>query len=412
MNETRIAFNCGTREAHTTARPFLPLLHLMEYLLSVRSAGSGVSCAILGAPAFGVRQSSAALAKDRKRLSQTQSLQAIPSLKSKRQRTGALQKLALVSGALRDNLCRVAQLQFILLLCFCLSPFTLPAAHGLAGVEHVVVIGVDGLGSQGLRRAHTPHISSLRKNGASTLLAKAVMPTSSSPNWASMIMGAGPDLHGVTSNDWQPWKFERAPTCVGSGGIFPTIFGVLREQRPTAHIAVFHDWKDFGRLLETNAPNMMKHVKDAIETTETAITYLRTNKPHFLFIHFDGVDHAGHGFGWTSPQYDKALELTDSLIGGILQALDSAGMTDNTIVLVTADHGGKGTKHGGDTPEEREIPWILKGPGVRRGVALRSAVNTFDTAPTLAFIFGLKAPDCWTGKPVLEAFESSRSSAR
>jgi len=37
-------------------------------------------------------------------------------------------------------------------------------------------------------------------------------------------------------------------------------------ERPDAVIAVFHDWKDFGRLLETNAPNVLKHVKDVIET--------------------------------------------------------------------------------------------------------------------------------------------------
>lgn len=284
------------------------------------------------------------------------------------------------------------------------DPAPLHAAPGLAGVEHVVVIGVDGLGSEGLRRVNPPHLARLRKSGASTLSARAVMPTSSSPNWASMIMGAGPDLHGVTSNDWQPWKFDRAPTAVGSGGIFPTIFGTLREQRPSAVIGVFHDWKDFGRLLETNAPNVLKHVKDAIETTDAAIKYLRQSKPHFLFVHFDGVDHAGHAFGWTSPQYDKALELADSLLGAILDTLESSALTDKTVVLVTADHGGKGMRHGGPSNEELEIPWIIKGPGVRPGVEIRSAVNTFDTAPTLAHLFGINAPECWVGKPVLEAF--------
>ena len=299
-------------------------------------------------------------------------------------------------------LCAVSYLLF--------DPAPLHAAPGLAGVEHVVVIGVDGLGSEGLRRVNPPHLARLRKSGASTLSARAVMPTSSSPNWASMIMGAGPDLHGVTSNDWQPWKFDRAPTTVGSGGIFPTIFGTLREQRPEAVIGVFHDWKDFGRLLETNAPNVLKHVKDAIETADAAIKYLRQSKPHFLFIHFDGVDHAGHAFGWTSPHYDKALELTDSLIGAILETLDNAGLTEKTVVLVTADHGGKGMRHGGPSNEELEIPWIIKGPGVRSGLEIRSAVNTFDTAPTLAHIFGLKPPTCWIGQPVREAFlESSPS---
>ena len=294
----------------------------------------------------------------------------------------------------------------------CLAFITDCPAAGPPGAEHVVVIGVDGLGAAYLPRAVTPNLNKLMKSGAWTLHARAVMPSSSSPNWASMIMGAGPDLHGVTSNDWMPDKFDVKPAAVGSGGIFPTIFGVLREQRPDAVIGVFHDWKDFGRLLETNAPNVLKHVKDALETTEAAIKYLRENKPHFLFIHFDGVDHAGHAFGWSSPQYVKAVELTDSLIGAILDALDAAALTEKTAVLVTADHGGKGQKHGGNSPEELQIPWILKGPGVRRGAELRSVVNTFDTAPTLAFMLGLKPPACWIGQPVHEAFLKPESAPR
>ena len=288
-----------------------------------------------------------------------------------------------------------------------------PALSALAApVAHVVVIGVDGLGSAGVRNAEAPKLRELMKAGAWTLKARAVMPSSSSPNWASMIMGAGPDVHGVTSNDWMPDKFDVKPATVGSGGIFPTIFGVVREQRPEAAIAVFHDWKDFGRLLETNAPNKLQHVKDAIETTEAAIKNFKAMKPDFLFIHFDGVDHAGHAFGWTSPQYLKAVELTDSLISGILDAIAESGLKDNTVVLITADHGGKGKKHGGASPEELEIPWLLSGPGVAAGREIQSVVNTYDTAPTLALLLGVKPPACWIGRPVSEAFAETGPKAK
>src|SRR3954470_14067976 len=113
--------------------------------------------------------------------------------------------------------------------------------------QRAVLLGIDGLGSKGLASAHTPNIDSLRRNGAWTLHARGVMPTSSSPNWASMIMGAGPEQHGVTSNDWKPDQFDIAPVCTGRGGIFPTIFGVLREKRPDAKLACFHEWDGFGR---------------------------------------------------------------------------------------------------------------------------------------------------------------------
>jgi hypothetical protein len=61
------------------------------------------------------------------------------------------------------------------------------------------------------------------KVGVSTLHARAVMPTVSSPNWASMIMEAEPEQHAITTDDWKLNKFEIRPTVVGSGGTFPTI---------------------------------------------------------------------------------------------------------------------------------------------------------------------------------------------
>src|SRR2546425_11801985 len=71
------------------------------------------------------------------------------------------------------------------------------------GVEHVVIIGVDGMSPTGVEVAKTPHMHQLMREGAYTLHARGVMPTVSSRNWASMIMGAGPEQHGVTSNDWE-----------------------------------------------------------------------------------------------------------------------------------------------------------------------------------------------------------------
>jgi predicted AlkP superfamily pyrophosphatase or phosphodiesterase len=273
-------------------------------------------------------------------------------------------------------------------------------------VDHCLVMGVDGLSVDGVRKATVPHLRGLMARGAWTLRARAVMPSSSSPNWASMIMGAPPDQHGITSNDWQPYKYEKAPSAVGAGGIFPTLFGVLREQRPDSIIAVFHDWKDFGRLLETNAPNVLKHVKDALETVAEAADCFETKKPHLLFIHIDGVDHAGHAFGWTSEQYYKEVEMVDALIGAVVETVQRAGLTDRTAILVTSDHGGKGKKHGGASKEELEIPWILSGPGIAQGRQLQGNVEIYDTAPTLAHLLGLTPPKCWVGKPVLEALQA------
>lgn len=290
----------------------------------------------------------------------------------------------------------VINLSVFLLFC------TLPVRAATA--SHVVVIGCDGFGSVGFTPNNTPVLHELMRNGSFTLHARGVMPTSSSPNWASMIMGAGPEQHGVTSNDWETNKFEIAPTVQGPAGFFPTIFGALRAQKPKSKIAVIHDWDGFGRLVEPTAPDILENHKGSPNTAKRAIQVILNEKPTFLFIHFDDVDHAGHTFGWKSPEYFQAVEQVDGLIGQILNALSDAGIRDHTVVLMTADHGGKGKSHGGPTMEELEIPWIISGPGIRRGHEIQTPVNTYDTAATLARIFHIKPPAGWIAQPVLEAF--------
>ena len=68
----------------------------------------------------------------------------------------------------------------------------------------VVVIGVDGMSPDGIRHADTPHMDALMASGAYSFKARAVLTTSSSQNWASMMMGAGPVQHGITSNARRP----------------------------------------------------------------------------------------------------------------------------------------------------------------------------------------------------------------
>ena len=71
------------------------------------------------------------------------------------------------------------------------------------GIKHIVVIGIDGMSPNGIQNAKTPVLDSLIKNGASTFQARSVLPSSSSSNWASMLMGAATEQHGITSNGWE-----------------------------------------------------------------------------------------------------------------------------------------------------------------------------------------------------------------
>lgn len=276
-----------------------------------------------------------------------------------------------------------------------------------AQVKHLVVVGVDGLSPDGILHADAPNLKRLREQGAWTFHARGVMPTSSSPNWASMIMGAGPEQHGVTSNDWETNKFDIAPTVKGPGGIFPTIFSVLREQKPGCTLAVYHDWDGFGRLVERQMVDVVEHPQGPTNTVRRAVEFFKSRKPTLTFIHLDHVDHAGHESGHGTPEYYASVAVADKLIGEVIMAIQEAGLKQDTLLLVTADHGGKGKGHGGATLGEIEIPWIIAGPGIRAGYEIKAPVNTYDTAATIAFVFGLKQPEAWIARPVREAFKAA-----
>ncbi len=290
-----------------------------------------------------------------------------------------------------------------LVLCLALGPAQ-SATSAQTQVQHIVIVGVDGMSPDGVLHADAPNMSRMRSQGAWTFKARGVMPTSSSPNWASMIMGAGPEQHGVTSNDWETNKFDIAPTVTGPGGIFPTIFGVLRQQQPSAGLAVFHDWDGFGRLLERRMVDVVEHTDGPTNAMRRAVTWFETKRPALTFIQLDHVDHALHESGHGTPEYYAAVAVADQLIGEMIAGIEEAGLRQSTLLWVTSDHGGRGKKHGGATMQELEIPWIMAGPGVIPGHEIKAAVNTYDMAPTIAWIFGAQPPECWIGRPIREPF--------
>ncbi len=271
--------------------------------------------------------------------------------------------------------------------------------------NHVIIIGVDGLSPDGVRTADTPTLDQLMAQGAWSLHARGVLPTTSGANWASMIGGAGPEQHGVTSNDWQVGEFNFPTSVTGSGGYFPSIFQVLTDQHPDWEIGSIYDWDGFGHLYDHQFVDYDANGNDEDATTALAVDYIKAKRPAFLFVHLDHVDHAGHAYGHGTAKYYAAVTKADGLIAQIRQAAAEAGILDETVFIITSDHGGVGKGHGGETLAELEIPWIAYGKGVRAGQPLDLPINTFDTPATAVWLLGADIPYAWLGRPVKPALK-------
>jgi arylsulfatase A-like enzyme len=111
--------------------------------------------------------------------------------------------------------------------------------------------------------------------------------------------------------------------------------------------------------------------------------------------------------------YDGAVTAVDDAIGRVLAALDRLGLTDRTIVVVTADHGetifdaGRGQGHGdhlfGD--EGTHVPLIVVDPrpGAVRGRREAGIVRDVDLAPTLYELTGVAPPADLDGRSLASA---------
>jgi len=292
---------------------------------------------------------------------------------------------------------------FILMFLF----FTTLVFGKVRGVKHVVLIGLDGWGSYSVQKADMPNLKKLMAEGAYTLKKRSVLPSSSAVNWASMYMGAGPELHGYT--EWGSQVPELPSRILDEDGIFPTVFGLLRRQNSKAEIGCIFEWDGIAYVVDTLAMNYILHVKNASEkpelTARYAVDYIRRAQPTLVNIVFDNPDHVGHAEGHDTPAYYRKLKELDGYIGQIVEAVKDAGMLETTIFIVTADHGGIKKGHGGKTMQEMETPFIISGKGVKHGYEIQESMMQFDVASTIAYIFDIPQPQVWIGRPMENAFE-------
>ncbi|VGO12383.1 Arylsulfatase [Pontiella desulfatans] len=102
-------------------------------------------------------------------------------------------------------------------------------------------------------------------------------------------------------------------------------------------------------------------------------------------------------------------ENIDIQIGRVLEKLEAMGELDNTYIIYTADHGIAIGRHGLTGKQNLyehtwRVPFIVKGPGVKKGRALGN-IYLLDISKTLFDLAGIESPELNEGisfKPVLE----------
>lgn len=256
----------------------------------------------------------------------------------------------------------------------------------------VLVLSIDGLRPDAIALAPMPNLLELMQSSAFSLNAQTVYRSVTLTSHASMLSGLCPSKHGVDWNDYLPERGYAKGTDIfdlAHAAGLQTVIYVGKEK--------------MVQLTEPSSVDIYNYINDRdLVITERLIEEFPQDFG-VLFVHFPLVDGMGHVYGWMSPEQLSVAFRADEALGMILAELDARNLRDETLIIVTADHGGSGTGHGSDYPEDMTIPWIVSGPGVQPG-RLTYPVNTMDTAATAAFVLGLPIPPEWDGVPVYEAF--------
>jgi predicted AlkP superfamily pyrophosphatase or phosphodiesterase len=258
--------------------------------------------------------------------------------------------------------------------------------------RRVLILSIDGLRPDAIPLAPMPTLMKLMESSAYSLNAKTIRLSATLPAHASMLTGMCLDKHGVNWNDYIPENGFALGT---------DIFDLAHAAG--LQTAMFVGKEKLRQVTEPASTDVYQFINDRdLIVTENLLNNFPADF-RLLFIHFATTDDMGHVYGWLSGEQLSVIYRADQAIEKILAELDARGIRNETLIIITADHGGLGNSHTSGYPEDMTIPWIANGAGIQPK-QLISKINTVDTAATATYALNLPIPIEWDGVPVYEAF--------
>ena len=313
----------------------------------------------------------------------------------------------------------------------CLAIFAVgcaPQPPHIAILISIDTLRADHLGCYGYERPTSPTLDALAEEG---VLFEDV--TSSAP-WtlpahASMLTGLYPSRHGLKSYQ------HRLPEEVS------TLASLLSE-RGWATAAIVNSpnlsrghglQRGFEEFIEF--PFSVKQRSPSTLITDRVMSWIEAagERPLFVFVHYYDVHsdyrslpeperrfvrpYEGPADGSTAqlfavkrgdlsldPRdvahivdlYDAGIAQMDQELGRLVAFLHERGLLDESLLVVTSDHGEEFLEHGsvlhGQThiQEVQRIPLLLRGPGLPRGMRVATPVSLVDVAPTILSLLGAR----------------------
>ena len=235
--------------------------------------------------------------------------------------------------------------------------------------KKAIVIGYDGCRADilAVKSENNSAVSALLSDGASINLTYCggvnypeinTQDTSTAPGWCSILTGEWADVHGVTAN-YIPKSMDAKTllTTLTEDGVIDTASFITKwaghfSKKDATYLPEVEYCGDHG------LPVSFNKCDDDAATHQAVLAEINDEAcADFIFAIYEPTDSVGHnkGFTFNNPEYKDAFLNADAYGYEAIEAIKERETyeTEDWLIIVTSDHGGKGTGHGKASIQER-----------------------------------------------------------
>ncbi|HET8554461.1 MAG TPA: ectonucleotide pyrophosphatase/phosphodiesterase [Rhodanobacteraceae bacterium] len=239
-------------------------------------------------------------------------------------------------------------LPLMLLLGSCSAPPVQPATpHN----HHppLLLISIDAYRADYFQRGHSPTLTMLASHGVRAKAMQPSFPSLTFPNHYTLVTGLYPNHHGIVNNtmyDAKLGKFSlgnRRAVQDGRWWAEGEPIWVTADKAGLKTATMF--WPGSGAKIHGYRPTYWRPFDDSVTADERVNQVLKwldlpaAERPDFLTLYFDAVDHAGHRYGPDTPQVDAAITHVDNAIARLVKALKARHLFHRMNIVIVSDHG-------------------------------------------------------------------------
>ena len=212
----------------------------------------------------------------------------------------------------------------------------------------VILISIDGFRYDYLDKYAPPNLQNLAATGVRAAALLPSFPTLTFPNHYTMVTGLYPAHHGIVANEFYDPGFDATFVYKDPAAMEGRWWGgepiwVTADKQGQKTASMF--WVGAAAPIAGVRPDYWEPFDAKVSPAQRVDRILGwldlpgAQRPTFLALYFDQVDHEGHDAGPDSPQVRHAVAEVDAAIGRLLDGLRQRGIENRVNLVVVSDHG-------------------------------------------------------------------------